>query len=217
MFLHGKRIYIRTFTLHVDEAPLSILNANSSLSDRYCSVKIVVGKHTRIQFDPDPNPGRILWMEQSHGNFPCQARYVLKYTLRRLPVWPIPATGILMAASKQSLLQKPTPEIEWWFFWNRNVFNLFLLRLLAWQEGSQVQDLEWWNLRSLPYLCQVKMSQPRLGSSTRLSPYHQRIWVNVWQGVCSTKDSGGMVCIVGEWVWNHIWCEVSMNFSGATQ
>ena len=60
MFLHGKSIYIRTFTLHEDEAPLSILKANSSLSDRYCSVKIVVGKHTRIQFDPDPNPGRIL-------------------------------------------------------------------------------------------------------------------------------------------------------------
>ena len=68
-------IYIRTFTLYGDEAPLSILKVNSSLSNRHYSDKIVVGKETRIQFDPDPNPGRILWMEQSHGNFSGQARY----------------------------------------------------------------------------------------------------------------------------------------------
>ena len=86
MFLHGKSIYIRTFTLPEDEAPLSIWKANSSLSDLYYSDKIVVGKHTRMQFDPDPNPSQILLMEQSHGNFQCQARYVLKYALRRLPV-----------------------------------------------------------------------------------------------------------------------------------
>ena len=53
-------INIRTFTLYEDEAPLSILKAKSSLSNRYYSDKIVVGKETRIKFDPDPNPGRIL-------------------------------------------------------------------------------------------------------------------------------------------------------------
>ena len=53
-------INIRTFTLYEDEAPLSILKVNSSLSNRHYSDKIVVGKETRIQFDPDPNPGRIL-------------------------------------------------------------------------------------------------------------------------------------------------------------
>ena len=130
MFLHGKSIYIRTFTLHEDEAALSILKANSSLSDIYYSVKIVVGKHTRIQFDLDPNPGRILWMEQSHGNFQRQARYVLKYALRRLPVWPIPATGILMAASKQSLLQKVTrPKISiseyGWSHWLLSLWGIY--------------------------------------------------------------------------------------------
>ena len=69
-------INIRIFTLYEDEAPLSILKAKSSLSNRYYSDKIVVGKETRIQFDPNPNPGRILWMEQSDGNFPRQARNV---------------------------------------------------------------------------------------------------------------------------------------------
>ena len=53
-------IYIRTFTRYEDEAPLSILKVNSSLSNRYYSDKIVVGEETRIQFDPDPNPGRVL-------------------------------------------------------------------------------------------------------------------------------------------------------------